>query len=261
MKVALFQIETRTSFYRVWGVMRLYLIAALITFFLMGGYGCQPESAVENDAVLMTVGQRELRQDEFRRAYRVFRTAYGAGPEEEPAVERASKRRFIHQLADQLVLLEYAHDIGVEVSAETLNKAVEDIRGDYPDDFFDQMLLENAINFEDWKESLRVRLVIDQLVQQELALKVQITEEDIADYYQSHVSEQLAERSKAEGEDPDQVDQMLIQQLRRQKTEQAYAPWMENLKTKYPVEIDQAVVKQIMADDGVSEDDGDGSVR
>ena len=241
--------------------MRYHLIVTLIAFFLMCGYGCRPESGVENDAVLMAVGQRELRQDEFQRAYRVFRSAYGAGLEEEPAVERASKLRFIQQLADQLVLLEYAHDIGVEISTEALDKAVEDIRGDYPDDLFEQMLLENAINFEDWKESLRVRYVIDQLVRQELALKVQISEADIANYYQTHASEQLAERSTVEGEEADQVDQMIIEQLRRQKTEEAYAPWMEDLKTRYPVKIDQAVVKQIIADNGVSEDDGEGSIR
>lgn len=251
----------RISFYRVWDAMRHYLIAVLIAFSLMCGYGCQPESGVEYDAVLMTVGQRELRQDEFRRAYRVFRSAYGAGPKEEPAVERASKLRFIHQSADQLVLLEYAHDIGVEISAETLNQAVEDIRRDYPDDLFEQMLLENAINFEDWKDALRVRYTIDQLVRQELALKIQISEEDIATYYQTHASEQLAPQSTVEGEEADQVDQMIIQQLRRQKTEEAYTQWMKDLKTKYPVKIDQAVVKQILADDGVSEDNGGGSVR
>lgn len=241
--------------------MRHRLITVLIAFLLIFGYGCQSKSGVENDSVLMTVGQRELRQDEFQRAYRVYRSAHGVGLEEEPAVERASKLRFIHQLADQLVLLEYAHDIGLDISAETLNQAVEDIRRDYPDDHFEQMLLENAINFEDWKEAMRVRYVIDQLVRQELAANVQITEEDIANYYQNHASEQPTPQSTVEGEGADQVDQMIIQQLRRQKTEQAYAPWMENLKIKYPVKIDQAVVKQIIAGTDASGDDGDAHTR
>lgn len=255
--MVLLQIETPILFDRVWGAMRRYLIAIPLALLLMCSYGCQPEYSVEGDAVLMTVGQQELRQDEFQRAYRVYRSAHGAGLEEDPAVERASKLRFIHQLADQLVLLEYANDIGLEISEEVLNQAVEDIRGDYPDDLFQQMLLENAINFEDWKKALRVRYIIDQLVRQELALNVQITEEDIADYYQNHTSEQPASQSTLAGEDADQVDQMIIQQLRRQKTEQAFAPWMENLKARYPVKIDQAVVKQIIADNVVPESDGD----
>lgn len=236
--------------------MRNYLIAVPLAILVMCGYGCQSEYNIPDDAVLMTVGQQELRQDEFERAYRVYRSAHGAGLEEDPAVERASKLRFIHQLADQLVLLEYANDIGLEISDEALDRAVEDIREDYPDDLFEQMLLENAINFEDWKKALRVRYVIDQLVRQELALNVQITEEDIASYYQNHASEQPAPQSMVAGEGADQVDQMIVQQIRRQKTEQAYAPWMENLKAKYPVTIDQAVVKQILADNDAPESDG-----
>jgi hypothetical protein len=240
-----------------WGApMRHDLAIVLIAFLLTAAYGCQPESSVERNTVLMVVGQRAFRVDEFERAYRVFRSAHGVGLEEDPAAEQASRLRFIQQLAEQLVLLEYARDIGLEISAEALNKAVEDIRGDYPDDLFEQMLLENAVNFEDWKQALRVRLTIDRLIQQELSANVQITEKDIEAYYQDPDAAQLASPSTLEGEGADQIDQMIIQQLRRQKTEQAYTPWMEGLKAKYPVDIDQAVVQQIIADIGVPAENG-----
>ncbi len=241
--------------------MRFGLMAIAALLLLAVGYGCQREDAVYDNAILMTVGQREFRQDEFQRAYRVFRSAYAAGVDEDPAAERASKTRFIQQLADQLVLLEYAEEIGVEISPKDLNTAIDDIRSDYPDDLFEQMLLENAINFEDWKEALRVRLVIDQLVQQELALKVQITEKDIADYYQKNDAKNGVPPSGATDVGPDKVDQLLVQQLRRQKAEQAYAPWIADLKAKYPVAIDQRIVSRIIADSGpsVSKDGRDGS--
>ncbi len=236
--------------------MRHDLILVLIALLLTGGYGCQPESSVERNTVLMAVGQRAFRVDEFERAYRVFRSAHGVGLEEDPAVERASKLRFIQQVAEQLVLLEYARDIGLEISADALNTAVEDIRGDYPDDLFEQMLLENAVNFEDWKQALWVRLTIDRLIQQELTANVQITEKDIETYYQHLDAEQLEPPAPLEGEGADQIDQMIIQQLRRQKTEQAYTSWMEGLKAKYPVDIDQTVVQQIIADIDVPAEDG-----
>lgn len=240
--------------------MRLGLMAIAALLSLVCGYGCQREDAVFDNAILMTVGQREFRQDEFQRAYRVFRSAYAAGGDEDPAAERASKTRFIQQLADQLVLLVYAEEIGVKVSEEDLKAAIDDIRSDYPDTLFEQMLLENAINFEDWKEALRVRLVIDQLVQQELAMKVQITEKDIASYYQENDAENEVPPSGAVATGPDQVDQLLVQQLRRQKAERAYGPWIADLKAKYPVSIDQAVVARIIAesDPSVSKDGSDG---
>ena len=149
----------RISFSMVGAPMRHDLVIVLIALLLIGVYGCQPESSVERNTVLMTVGQRALRVDEFERAYRVFRSAHGAGLEEDPAVERATRLRFIHQVAEQLVLLEYARDIGLEISADALNTAVEDIRGDYPDDLFEQMLLENAVNFEDWKPVVAILFI------------------------------------------------------------------------------------------------------
>jgi hypothetical protein len=234
--------------------MRYVLMAVLILFPLLCGPGCQPTSppAVEENAVLMTVAGGKLREDEFRRSYRVFRAAYGAEADEAPAEERSSKIRFIHQLADQMVLMAYARDSGVEMSDEGLQQALDALRENYPDGLFDQMLLENAINFEDWKEALRVRLTIDGLVEKDLAAKVRITEKDLAAYYQ----QQAPGQPVVEGEGGDQLDQLLVQQLRRQKTEQAYGPWLEDLRIRYPVAIDQAVVQKIISDSGVPAGDG-----
>lgn len=233
-------------FYNRVGKMRSGLLTVIFVIPLVCGLGCQREPGVEDTSVLMTVGQRELRQDEFMRAYRVFKTAYGTDPEDDPALDRASKLRFIQQMAEQMVLLAHAQAIGVAVSAEALNQAVDDIRGDYPDGLFEQMLLENAVNFEDWKDALRVRLTIDKLVQQELASGIEITEEDIAEHYARHASEPPPSTAAKEAAEP--IDQILVQQIRREKTELAYTPWIERLKADYPVKIDEAVVKQIIAD-------------
>jgi hypothetical protein len=211
------------------------------------GSGCQQEASFDDATIVMSVGQHEIRLDEFNRAYRMYRSAYGEGVDKDPAVERESKLRFIQQLADQMVLMAHAHDIGVDISDDALNRAVDNIREDYPDDLFDQMLLENAINFEQWKEALRVRLVIDQLVRQELSQNIQITEGDIADYYQNNAADSLAPDIAAPEKAGDHSDQRLVQQLRRQKTEQAYTPWLAGLRAQYPVDIDQAVIARIIS--------------
>ena len=237
------------------GYQALYL--AMFVVPLLGIYGCQWESTVEDSPILMTVGQRELRQDEFERAYRVFRTADEVETTDDASAEKVAKIRFIYQMADQLVLLEHADQIGVRISSEALNQAVESIKSDYPEGMFEQMMLENAINFEDWQESLRVRLTIEQLVRQELELKVEITEEDIAKFYQTHAADRVIPPKSPEKGETDQLDELLVQQLRRQKTEAAYPPWIEELRVKYPVRIDQAVAQKILADggDAVGNDD------
>jgi hypothetical protein len=241
--------------------MRYYLMTAVIVLALIGTMGCQREAAVDDTAVLMKVGKREIHQDEFQRAYRVFRAAYGAEADEEPAAQRAGIIRFIQQLSDEMVLMAYAQDKGVAISTEDLNQSVEEIRQDYPEGLFDQMLLETAVNFTDWKEALRRRLTIERLVQQELAANIMISESDIADYYRENESERPLAPSSEEETTAVQEDQMIIQQLRRQKTEEAYGPWIEAIRAQYPVTIDQDVVKRIIADSGIGADDGDSHER
>jgi len=231
--------------------MRNGLITIVVVMLLGAAYGCQPDpkAVVEGSAVLMTVGSQEIREDEFRRAYRVFRAAYGAEAAEPAAAKRASMLRFIQQLADQLVLMEHARENGVVISEATLDTAVETIRSDYPEGLFEQMLLENAVNFEDWKEALRVRLTIDRLVEKELAEKVRITEEDLAAHYRNHAPGLPLPEAQNEGSE--RIDQLLVAQLRRQKAEEAYGPWIAELRARYAVTIDQAVVQQILNDSGI----------
>lgn len=237
--------------------MRHYVMPLIIALALVACGGCQRDSAIEDTRVLMTVGDQEIHQDEFQRAYRVFRAAYGAEADEDSADQRArSMIRFVDQLADEMVLMAYAQDTGVTISDEDLERAVEDIRQDYPEGLFEQMLLETAVNFADWKAALRRRLTIERLVQQELAAKVVISETDIAAYYREHGTERPPATVPEEDTTATQMDQMIIQQLRRQKTEKAYGPWIESIRAKYPVTIDQELLKRIIADQGSVVDEG-----
>lgn len=231
--------------------MRHYVIPLVIALVLPGCGGCQRDSALDDTRVLMTVGDQEIHQDEFERAYRVFMAAYGAEADEDSADQRArSMIRFVDQLSDEMVLMAYAQDTGVAISDEDLDRAVEEIRQDYPKGLFEQMLLETAVNFADWKAALRRRLTIERLVQQELAANVRISEADIAAYYREHGVEPPPAAVPKEDTEAAQVDQMIIQQLRRQKTEEAYGPWIDGIRAKYPVTIDQELLKRIIADHG-----------
>jgi parvulin-like peptidyl-prolyl isomerase len=231
--------------------MRHYVIPLVIALVLLGCGGCQRDPAPDDTRVLMTVGDQEIHQDEFQRAYRVFRAAYGAEADEDSADQRArSMIRFVDQLSDEMVLMAYAQDTGVAISDEDLDRAVEEIRQDYPEGLFEQMLLETAVNFADWKAALRRRLTIERLVQQELAANVRISEADIAAYYREHGVAPPAATVPEEDTKAAQIDRMIIQQLRRQKTEEAYGPWIERIRAKYPVAIDQELLKRMIADQG-----------
>ncbi|MBL0714196.1 MAG: SurA N-terminal domain-containing protein [Desulfosarcina sp.] len=141
--------------------------------------GCQRDN-LPNASILMRIGDRVVTVDGFKRDLNIYRTATGTDSDEDANVERELQIRFVRQMADQLVLLEHARAIGIDVTDRDLEIALEEIRRDYPDDVFEQLLLENAITLTEWKASLRTRLIIDRVIQQELEERIRISEEDMA---------------------------------------------------------------------------------
>lgn len=197
--------------------------------------------------VLLHVGQRDLTIDDFNRKFNMFRIASGTALGEDPTLEREMRLGYLKQLADQTVLLEFARERGLTVDAKELAQAVADIRKDYPDDMFEQMLLENAIEFEAWQESLRERLIIEKVIRKDLEQSIRISEEDMAEFFTRYRSGEAPAStngdSRAEGVP---TDEMMVRQLRRNKTEQAFTDWLTRLKAKHPVEINQDALNQIL---------------
>jgi hypothetical protein len=210
--------------------------------------GCQREDRLES-SVLMRIGDRTITVDEYQRDFNLYRSATGAGPGEDAAGDRETQIRFVRQLVDQLVLLEHARTIGIDVTDQELATALEAIQRDYPDDVFEQLLLENAVTLEEWKASLRNRLIIERVIRQELEEDIRIREEDMAQFMA-----QLRDDRRTDGpvDETDAAqtppsDESIVDQLRRSKTESAYAEWFTGLKKQYPVEINQAVLTEVLS--------------
>ena len=196
----------------------------------------------------MKIGDRVVTVDEYRRDFNIHRMATGADADDDPAAAREMQIRFAQQLADQLVLLEHARSLGIEVTAPELDKALQAIKRDYPDDVFEQLLLENAITLDEWRASLQTRLIIERLIEQELEAHIRISEEDMAQFMAQLRSNyaDAAPGQEANVETPS--DKAIVDQLKRAKMEKAYAQWIAALKKKYPVEIDQNVLNTVLSE-------------
>ena len=237
--------KIRQHVYRV-SRMRSWVVGVLLVGWCALLPGCQGENP-SNRSVLMRIGDRVVTVDEYKRDLNIYRTATGISAEENGEADRETQIRFVRQMADQLVLLEHARAIGIEVTDRELARALEEIQRDYPDDVFEQLLLENAITLDEWKASLRTRLIIDRVIRRELEEHIRISEEDMAAFmarlnHDAQTTE--VEPQAAESETPS--DKTIVNQLRRSKTEKAYAEWMADLKQRYPIEINQTVLNEIM---------------
>ena len=202
---------------------RMPAVAILLLWFGLVLQGCQQQPA-PSALVLMQTDERAITVDEYRRDLNIYRMATGADADDDPAAEREIQLRFTQQLLDQLVLLEHARAMGIVISDRELDEEVRALQRDYPDDVFEQLLLENAVTLEEWKASLRIRLTIERLIQQELEAHSRISEEDVTQFMTRLRRNGPENDADPESDSAAPSDKAIIDQLRRSKMESWLTP-------------------------------------
>ena len=206
--------------------------------------GCTVSESNPDAEPLIRVGDRVLTVLEYNQAFEIAKTAYSHNLRYEPDNYRNAQLRLLNELTIEMIILERAVELGLTISDEEVEKAVADIKKDYPEDTFEKTLLEFAITYETWKDRLRKRLLMEKVIDHELKDQIIITPEDVAKYYEQNFRAQALPDKDSEMS-PEDIDKMIIEQLRREKMEHAYQQWMNKLKQKYPIEINSVQWERI----------------
>jgi len=152
--------------------------------------------------------------------------------------------RFGKQMTEEMILLERAKDIGIKITEAELQKAIEDIKQNYPENVFDQILLEYAVPYPSWEKRLEARLLMEKVIAKELGDQIVVTPDDISKYHDAHhKNDNLTADMKEESKD---VNETIIKNLRRKKIEEAYTPWIKKLQKEYIFEINKTQWEKII---------------
>jgi hypothetical protein len=192
---------------------------------------------------LIRVRDRVLTVLEFNETFEFIQSAHPQNLKDHPEDLRNAQRRLLNQLTVEMIILERAEELGLSISDEEINKAVKDIKSDYPEDTFEKTLLKTAVSYELWEARLKNRMLMQKVVDTELKDKIVITPEDIADYYERNIKTRALESETAGSKDD--INERIIKYLRREKAEKAYKIWINNLKNNYSIEIDSAQWEKI----------------
>ena len=235
---------TKKSLQKIW-----FLSAVL---FLVVFVGCLNSGSDSGNEPLIRVRDRVFTVLEFNEAFEFIQSAYPQNLKDDPDDLRDAQLRLLNQLAVEMMILERAEELGLFISDEELSEAVNDIKSDYPEDTFETTLLKTAISYDSWESRLRNRLLMQKVVDYELKDQIVITPEDIADYYERNIKTRNSETESAATEDD--MNEMIIKFLRREKAEQVYQVWINNLKKSYPIEIDSMHWKKISGSPYIPDD-------
>jgi hypothetical protein len=197
--------------------------------------GCSgPDNPEEQAAVVIQIDDLVITRAQFDRAFEAARIAYSDNRAVNSRVIRDARLRLLNQMADELIIARRALELGIVLEATELESAIRKIKEDYPEDEFEQMLLENAIPYSLWKDRLRVRLLMEKVVDRELVQPLDITAQEIEAYYKTHEKDFSHNEEKPPEMD---VTRTIVERLRREKVEAAYPQWMEGLRKRYDVAI------------------------
>jgi hypothetical protein len=225
----------------------LFLVLALC---LLSGTifgGCDgPGSRASEETVLIRTDRRTVTKSQFERAFGTAKIAYSDNNSVDPQLMQQAQLQMLNQMIEELIIERRAEELDIVLDDQELETAIQDIKKDYQDDEFEQMLLESAIPYSLWKDRLRVRLLMEKVIEGDLAGSVTISAQDIEDYYNTHEAEFAVDHEKPPEDD---LKHRIVEQLRREKVEAAYPQWMDNLRKRYQVTINWELWGQFAAPD------------
>ena len=216
------------------------IFVLLIICFLAG---CANSGSKDGDEFFIKVGDSVVTVFEFNRAFEISKVAYPQSIFNNPADVRDAKLQLFYQMTEEMIIRERAKELGIEVYDSEVEKAVSDIKGDYPDDVFEETLLENAVSLQAWKEGLKNRLLMEKVIDKELGEHIEVNSEDISRYYKEHYKDDsLTLESKEVSKD---ISASIMKHLRMKKMEEAYKSWIKELQKRYKIEINKAQLEKI----------------
>jgi hypothetical protein len=144
----------------------LVAFAVLGSLWIVGA--CTDADLPKGDEYLLRVGERKVTGQEFEQVLEIAKVAYPPTADGDPEILEVIRHRLLVEMIEELLISLRADELGITVSDEELEKRVQEIRQDYPEDTFDQIFVEQAVPFEVWKKRTRVRLLLDKVIAADL---------------------------------------------------------------------------------------------
>src|SRR5579863_1556036 len=178
LALAPFLFKMRSPAFRRVGIL-LPLAGAL----LLSLAGCKHDVEHGPD-VWATVNGQEIKRADVDKYYRTRVNPEGQEPSQEEAL--SLKLNVLDELINNEILLERAKKLNLEASDGEVEDKFTELKSPYTEDEFQRQLKDRGVTVEDLKNTVRRELSIQKLINREVVSKVSVTDQDIADFYNTN---------------------------------------------------------------------------
>lgn len=137
--------------------------------------------------VMASVDGRKI----FRSDVDKYYDNYQASAQQAATGEQATALRLqiLHQMIDDEIIMRRAEKLGLLATDEEVDRKFNEAKAPFTQEEFDQRLKDRKITLADFKRDIRRSITVDKVMNKEVSSKINITDQDITDYYNAHKSE------------------------------------------------------------------------
>ena len=154
--------------------------AALLVTALVG---CN--SQVGGDVMATVDGRKILKSD-----VDYYENQFAAG-QQKPTGEQATALRLniLNQMIEDEILMRRAEKLGLLATDEEVDRKFNEIKSPFSQEDFERQLKDKKITLADFKRDIRRSITREKVLNKEVGSKINVTDQDIADYYNAHKGE------------------------------------------------------------------------
>ena len=159
--------------------------AGLVVALLLAGLiACKSQPGGD---VMATVDGRKI----FRSDVDKYYENNVASAQQAPTGEQATALRLniLHQMIDDEILMRRADKLGLMATDEEVDRKYNEIKSPFTQEEFDKRLQEKKITQADFKRDIKRSITVDKVLNKEVVSKINVTDQDIKDYYNAHKAE------------------------------------------------------------------------
>jgi peptidyl-prolyl cis-trans isomerase SurA len=156
----------------------------LVALLLAGLAACSRQAGGD---VMATVDGRKISRSDVDKYYE----NQIASAQQAPVGEQATALRLniLHQMIDDEILMRRAEKLGLLATDEEVDRKYNEYKAPFTQEEFDKRLQEKKITLADFKRDIRRSITVDKVLNKEVSSKINVTDQDIADYYNAHKAE------------------------------------------------------------------------
>ncbi len=158
--------------------------SGLVAVLLISALACNSKQGGD---VMATVDGRKIFRSEVDKYY----DNQIASAQQPPVGEQATALRLniLHQMIEDEILMRRAEKLGLLATDDEVDKKFNDYKAPFTQEEFDKRLKDQKIGAADFKRDIRRSITVDKVLNKEVVSKINVSDQDITDYYNAHKGE------------------------------------------------------------------------